>query len=64
MQDHEAYRDLYGVAPGEMREMMDVVAATGATPSSPCLQGRLSNGFPSREAMWLRHAQVSYNGSN
>jgi len=46
MRDHEAYRDLYGVAPGEMQEKMDVpemVAATGAAPSSPCLQGRLSN---------------------
>jgi len=32
MQDHEAYKDLYGVAPGEMREKMDVpemVAVTG-----------------------------------
>lgn len=38
MQDHEAYRDLYGVTPGEIREKMDVQEMVDATGFRASLQ--------------------------
>jgi hypothetical protein len=47
MQDHEVYRDLYGVTPREMREKMDVpemVATTGFRASLQS-EGRMTDHF-------------------
>jgi hypothetical protein len=47
MRDHEAYRDLYGVAPGVMRETMDVPEMVAATRFRASLksQGRMTDQF-------------------
>jgi len=47
MLDHEAYRDLYGVTPGQMQEKMDVLEMVVATGFRASLQseGRMTDQF-------------------
>jgi hypothetical protein len=47
MRDHEAYKDLYGVTPGEMQEKMDVSEMVEVTGFRAALQseGRMTEHF-------------------